>query len=67
MIEKWTGILIGKMHNANVTYDDLANELGLNKGYISMILNCKRTPPDAKERLEGAFNSILRKRKNEVR
>ena len=67
MVEKWTGNLIGKMHNAGVTYDDLAKETGLNKGYISMILNCKRTPPNAQEKMENAFNSILEKRKNEVK
>lgn len=33
MPEKWTGVLIGKMHNARVSYDDLAAELGLTKGY----------------------------------
>ena len=42
MPEKWTGVLIGKMHNARVSYDDLAAELGLTKGYLSLILNGKR-------------------------
>ncbi len=66
MRDSWTGALIGKMHNANVTYDELAKELGCGKAYISMILNGKRTPPNAKERLENAFKSILeKKRKNE--
>lgn len=67
MRDKWTGVLIGKMHNADVTYDDLAKELGCGKAYVSLILNGKRTPPNAKERLENAFNSILEKRKNEVK
>ena len=50
MPEKWTGVLIGKMHNARVSYDDLAAELGLTKGYLSMILNGARKPPNAKAR-----------------
>ena len=29
MPEKWTGRLIGKMHNECITYDDLAKELGI--------------------------------------
>lgn len=63
MIEKWTGVLIGKMHNAGVTYEELAKELNCGKPYVSMILNGKRTPPNAKARLENAFNSLLEKRK----
>lgn len=62
MPEKWTGILIGKMHNENITYDDLADELGCTKAYISMILNGARKPPNAKERLEKAFKNIIKKK-----
>ena len=29
MPEKWTGRLIGEMHNHNVTYEELAAELGV--------------------------------------
>lgn len=39
MPEAWTGNLIGKMHNKGITYDDLAEEMGVTKSYISMILN----------------------------
>ena len=63
MKDKWTGVLIGKMHNADVTFDDLATELGVTKAYVSMILNGRRKPPEAKQRLQAAFESILRKRK----
>lgn len=62
MPEEWTGELIGKMHNANVTYDDLANELGCGKAYISMLLNGKRNPKGAKERLCSAFEQVIKKR-----
>ena len=43
MPEKWTGRLIGKMHNEKITYDELANELGVTKSYVSMILNGMRS------------------------
>lgn len=33
MLEKWTGDLIGKMHNSKVTYDEVAAELGCTKAY----------------------------------
>lgn len=65
MPEKWTGNLIGRMHNECVTYEDIAKELGVTKAYVSMILNSKRTPTDAKERLEEAFQAVKEKRRGE--
>ena len=62
MAQKWTGSLIGKMHNAKVTRQDLADKLGLNKSYISMILNGQRNPKNAKEQLTNAFEEIVRER-----
>lgn len=63
MPEKWTGDLIGKMHNSKVTYDDLAAELGVTKTYISMILNGKRKPPDIRKRMEEAFSAVVQRKK----
>lgn len=65
MPQPWTGELIGRMHNAGVTYEELAKEIGVGKSYISMLLNSKRNPPGAEERLNRAFVAILRKRKEE--
>lgn len=62
MPEKWTGELLGRMHNERITRNDLADELGVGKSYISMILNCRRTPAGAKERLEAAVDNIIAKR-----
>lgn len=53
------------MHNARVSYDDLAAELGLTKGYLSMILNGKRNPPGARKRLEDAVKAVIERRKEE--
>ena len=66
MGEKWTGNLIGKMHNERVTYQDMANELSITKSYVSMILNGSRKPKGIKKRMEDAFASIIEKRKSEV-
>ena len=65
MREKWTGVLIGKMHNENITFEDLAEELGVTKGYVSMILNGRRKPPEAKKKLQEAYESIRAKREAE--
>lgn len=63
MPKAWTGRLVGKMHTHKVSYEDVAAELGVTKSYVSMILNSKREPDGAKERLESAVNSIIQKRR----
>lgn len=65
MPEKWTGQLIGKMHNSRVTYDDLAEKLGVGKAYISMVLNGSRSPKDAKRRFNAAYEAVIAERKEE--
>ena len=65
MPEKWTGRLIGKMHNERVTYDELAAEMGVTKAYVSMLLNSVRKPDGIQGRMEDAFTAVLQKRKGE--
>ena len=65
MREPWTGELVGRMHNEEVTYQELAEEAGVVKGYVSQILNGTRSPKRGREKLEGAFESILRRRMEE--
>lgn len=66
MPETWTGNLIGQMHNNKVSYADIANELGVTKSYISMILNSKRNPPEIQQRMEKAFAKIMERRLKEA-
>lgn len=63
MPEKWTGRLIGEMHNNKVTYKELAAELGVTKSYISMILNGARKPSGVRERMETAVSEIVKRRR----
>ena len=60
--EKWTGELIGRMHNEDVTFDELGSEVGWGKPYISMILNGSRSPANAREKLESALEAIIRRK-----
>lgn len=64
MPEKWTGRLIGRMHNERITYEQLANEMGVNKAYISMILNGKRNPPNIQKRMETALEAIIKRERD---
>ena len=61
--EKWTGQLIGKMHVEEITQNDLAEELGTTKAYVSMVLNGARKPKNARERMEAAFEAVKQKKK----
>lgn len=63
MPEKWTGRLVGRMHNEKISYKELASELGLTRAYVSMILNGTRKPPHIRERMESAVSSILERRR----
>lgn len=65
MPEKWTGRLIGKMHNERVTYEALGAEMGVTKAYVSMVLNGARNPQKARERFEAAFERIVQRKKSE--
>lgn len=62
MIPKWTGHLVGKMHINSITNIDLADKLGYEKGYVSMVLNGKKTPKGARERFEAAVEEIIKER-----
>ena len=64
MPEKWTGDLLGRMHHERVNAADLAAELGCTKAYVSMVFNGARTPANAQERFEEAFQSVLKKRES---
>lgn len=64
MLESWTGKLVGKMHVHEITYDEVAAELGVTRPYVSMLLNGHRKPPDARKRLEAAVDAAIAKRKD---
>ena len=62
--EKWTGNLLGRMHNEKITNRDLAKELGVSSAYISQILNGNRKPDGIKQRMDNAVSRIIEKREN---
>lgn len=63
-MDEWTGDLVGRMHNARISQQDIANELGVTKAYVSMVLNGARKPPNARERLETAFEAAKKRKEN---
>ena len=63
MKELWTGDFVGRMHIAEVTQQELADEAGVSKGYVCQILNGVRNPKKGREMLENAFAAVLRRRR----
>lgn len=61
--EAWTGRLVGRMHNNCITCTELAERLGCTKAYVSALLNSKRSPSGAREKLETAVEDIIKERR----
>lgn len=62
MPDAWTGNLVGKMHNNEITYEELAKQLGVTRSYVSMVLNGARRPVGAQKRFNDALDVLLAKR-----
>jgi transcriptional regulator with XRE-family HTH domain len=62
VIEKWTGALIGKMHNNGIKQVELAEKLGITNSYTGMILRGERKPPNIRQRMESAVEELIKER-----
>ena len=63
---KWTGPLVGKMHQNGITFTELAADLGVKKNYIGMVLNGEREPKSGvctKDNVKEAVDRLIAKRK----
>ena len=66
MLDKWTGTVVSKMHVYEITQQELADELGVTKGYVSSVLHQKVTPKNAKQRVTAALDAILARKTGEI-
>jgi transcriptional regulator with XRE-family HTH domain len=57
--KKWTGNLVGLMHDHKITKTQLADRLGVSREYVSMVLNEHRFPAGAEARFTQAVNEII--------
>lgn len=62
--KKWTGDLVGLMHNHKITFQMLADKLGVTNRYVSMVLNGHRNPDDAEARFRAAVNELIAENAN---
>ncbi len=59
MSQKWTGELVGLLHDYKITQNQLADQLGLSFQYVSMVLRGHRAPPDAEQRFRAALDALI--------
>ena len=67
MTKNWTGNLVGLLHDNKISKTQLAEEIGVTREYVSMVLNGHREPEGAEEKFTAALNRIIdRKNASEI-
>ena len=64
MLAQWTGDFVGRMHRHRVTITQLAQEMGVTREYLSMILNGHREPSGIEQRMNDALDKLLESKSN---
>ncbi len=64
MPERWTGEVMKELHLNRLTCKDLARKMEIREGYLSEILNGKRSPKRAEERVMAALQELIEERRN---
>ena len=62
-MQTWIGKAIAKMHINGISQRDVSDKMGITYSYLSEILNGKKTPKTAKERVNTAIEEIIEERK----
>jgi len=63
MVAQWTSDLVGKMHQEKIKKKELANEAGWSYTYTVSVINGKKSPKRAEEKLNSALNMLIEKKK----
>lgn len=59
MLAQWIGDFVGRMHQHRITITQVAQEMGVTREYLSMILNGHREPSGIKERMNDALDRLI--------
>lgn len=62
MPAQWTGVVVGKIHNNQLTAKELAKEIGWNEKYLSLVLNSENPPKNAEKKVNEALDRIIERR-----
>lgn len=66
MPAQWTGDLVGKMHLYGITAKQLAAETGWHEKHLSAVMNGRRDPKNAEQKLTAALARLIAKRKEDI-
>lgn len=66
MPKNWTGNLVGLLHDNKISKTQLANELGVTREYVSMVLNGHREPEGAEGKFTAALNRIIERKNSDT-
>lgn len=61
-MEEWIANAVGSMHVNRISNIEIAEKLDVTPEYVSMILNGKKTPKGACERINAAIDEIIKER-----
>ncbi len=61
MPAQWTAEIVGEMHLNGIRKQQLAQELGVTTGYVSMLLNGHRSPKNAEAQCRAALARLIAK------
>lgn len=61
MPAQWTGEILSKMHIHGIKALQLAEQVGWNPKYLSAVMNGRRTPKNAEQKLNAALDELIGK------
>lgn len=59
MLAQWRGDIVGEMHIHRIRSGELAAEVGWHEKYLSAVLNGRRDPAGAEEKLRSALERLV--------
>lgn len=59
MPDKWTGEIVGELHVRGITAKQLADELGWHPKYLSSVLNGRKHPGGAEDKVKSAMARLV--------
>jgi transcriptional regulator with XRE-family HTH domain len=59
MLAQWIGDFVGRMHRHKIKSIQLAQEMGVSREYLSMILNGHRAPKEIEQRMNNALENLI--------
>lgn len=62
MLAKWTGDVVGALHVNNIEIRELAKKIGWAPEYLGKILNGKREPKNAEEKIKSALEELIKEK-----